>query len=128
MVVDNIGGLSIEEVEGVLKLLHTMQRYCLNNILFLVPVFFFKFTLKMDMSWSISKVNSKLPRWRRLIVSCCSFKLSLFSYAGIVFKIALLFDRNFVMLKPPELRINFMFSISSMACSSFLTDFRKSST
>ena len=60
--VDNIGGLSIEEVEGVLKLLHTMQRYCLNNILFLVPVFFFKFTLKMDMSWSISKVNSKLPR------------------------------------------------------------------
>ena len=50
-VVDNIGGLSIEEGERVSKLLHTMQRYCLNNILFLVPGSFFKFTLKMDMSW-----------------------------------------------------------------------------
>ena len=100
-----------------------------DNIPLLVLGFFSKFTLKMNVSWSISQSTPKdafvKGDWS---VNCCSLTLSLLSSAGIVFKIALLFDGNYVRLKPRDLHISFMFLIRPMVCTSFLTNFNESST
>ena len=94
-----------------------------------VPGFSFKFTLKMIMLFSTSQSKPKAASVGRVwFVNCCSSTPFLLSYTGIVSKTALLFERNLVKLKPPDLQTSFIFSISMMACSLLLTDFSKSST